>query len=68
MDLGRELKETVEKVRSGKDEDWKKNLELINAFPTWMLSIIAETIGIIGGDMGIGIPQVGLKAKQFGKE
>jgi len=64
--ISKELRESASKVRSGKDEDFKKNMDLVKIMPTWMLSIISNLIGLISGDAAIGIAAIGLKPRAFG--
>jgi len=61
-----ELTAEVGKVREDKDDEFKKNMKLVAIMPTFILSLISSFIGFVGGDLGIGFPPIGLKARNFG--
>jgi pyruvate dehydrogenase E2 component (dihydrolipoamide acetyltransferase) len=61
-----ELSSEVTKVREGKDEEFKKNMQLVAALPTFVLTIISKFVGFISGDLGLGISAIGLKPRNFG--
>lgn len=65
-DICNELTAEVSKVRGGKDEEFQKNMALVQSLPTFALSLIGKLIGFVGGDLGVGIPAIGLKARNFG--
>jgi len=61
-----ELTSEVSKVRGGKDEEFKKNMALVQLLPTFMLSIVSAIIGFVSGDLGLGFAPAGLKPRNFG--
>jgi len=65
-DICTELTNEVGKVRGGKDEEFQKNMALVQMLPTFALSLIGKLIGFVGGDVGIGFAPIGLKARNFG--
>jgi len=66
VEICNELTSEADKVRTGKDEEFKKNMALVQALPTFVLSLISGIIGFIGGDLAIGVPAIGLQARNFG--
>src|SRR5690242_17459115 len=65
-EICQELTSEVAKVRDGKDEEFKKNMQLVAALPTFVLTIISKFVGFISGDLGLGISAIGLKPRNFG--
>jgi len=61
-----ELTTEAGKVRSGTDEEFKKNMDLVSKLPTFVLSLISEFIGFYSGDLGWGLSAIGLKPRNFG--
>jgi len=66
IDICNELTGEVDKVRGGKDEEFNKNMALVQLMPTFVLSMISNVIGFISGDLNMGIPAIGLKPRNFG--
>jgi len=66
IDICNELTGEVDKVRGGKDEEFNKNMALVQLMPTFVLSMISNIIGFISGDLNMGIPAIGLKPRNFG--
>jgi len=65
-ELCKELNSEVSKVRDGTDEEFKKNMQLVALLPTFVLTIISKFVGFVSGDLGLGIPAIGLKPRNFG--
>jgi len=60
------LVRTAKNLRTGKDDDFKKNMDLVKSFPTFLLSTLGTIVGILGGDLLFEIPPLGIKARPFG--
>lgn len=48
-EICKELSSGVESVRSGNDEEFKKNMQPVKMLPTFVLSMISSVIGFVSG-------------------
>lgn len=65
-DVARELRERAERLRDGKDDDFEKSKGLLRILPTWLLRPLINTIGFIGGGLGISLKFAGIERFPFG--
>jgi len=65
-ELAAELNKESAKIRSNEDVEFKKNMDLVKILPTFLLNGIGHLIGFISGELGLGVPAIGLKPRNFG--
>ena len=65
-DVARELRERVERLRTGTDEDWEKSKLAIRWLPTWLLRRVVWLTGWLASSLGLDIPAVGVQRFAFG--
>ena len=66
VEIAQELKEAANKLRTGKDNEFKKSQDVVKVLPTWILRPILWLTGYITGALGFGIKPLGLEAYPFG--
>jgi pyruvate/2-oxoglutarate dehydrogenase complex dihydrolipoamide acyltransferase (E2) component len=65
-DIARELRELAQKLREGRDEQFKKSQGPVDALPTWLLRPVVWTTGFLTASLGLSVPAFGLEAFPFG--
>jgi len=66
IEICSELTERSGLLRNNKDAEFKKNMDLVKILPTFLLRPVSQFLGVLTGDLGIGIPALGLKERPFG--
>ncbi len=64
--IAKELVEKSQKIRGGKDPQFKQSHQLLRWAPTWLLPIILRFISFLVHDLGVNLPKWGLPADPFG--
>lgn len=64
--IARELRESVTKLRDGKDEDFKKAMGPIKLLPTWIIRPVIYWTGLMASAFGWSIPALGVHPFPFG--
>ena len=65
-DIARELREMAERLRQGKDDQFKKSQGPLHALPTWLIRPILWLTGWLTGALGIEMKVFGLERFPFG--
>ena len=65
-DVARELRERVERLRTGGDADWEKSKAAIRWLPTWLLRRVVWLTGWLASSLGLDIPALGVQRFAFG--
>lgn len=65
-DIARALRERVERLRGGRDEDWEKSKGVLRALPTWLLRPLVFVTGWLTAALGISARSLGLERFPFG--
>jgi len=65
-EISKELRERSANLRSDKDEEFKKNMDIVKMLPTFLLKPMSHFVGLITGELGFSVPALGLKARPFG--
>jgi len=60
------LHEKAQKLRQGKDEDFKKTTSSLKYLPVFILKPLVYWVGFLGGSLGLDIPLLGVKKFPFG--
>ena len=66
VDISRQLYEKAQKLRTGKDKDFKKTTNTLKFIPVFMLKPLVYWVGFLGGSIGLSIPMFGVKKFPFG--
>jgi len=66
VEIARELQRKAQKLRSGKDEDFKKTTNTLKYVPVFLLKPLVYWVGFLGGSLGLSIPMFGVKKFPFG--
>ena len=66
IDISRSLKERAGKLRTGKDEDFKKTTNTLKLLPVLLVKPIVFIAGFLGSAIGIDLPIFGVKKFPFG--
>lgn len=64
--IAAELRELAERLRSGKDEQFKKSQGPLALLPTWLIRPILFLTGWLTGALGLDMPMFGLERFPFG--
>lgn len=64
--IATELIDSSKRVREGKDNDFNKTKDAIRLLPTWVLSWVANLTGWLSMSLGVNIPALGVKNREFG--
>lgn len=65
-DIARELRELAERLRAGKDEQFKKSQGPLALLPTWIIRPLVQLTGWLSGVLGLAMPAFGLESFPFG--
>lgn len=65
-DVARELRERVERLRTGTDDDWERSKAAIRWMPTWLLRRVVWVTGWLASSLGVSIPALGVERFAFG--
>ena len=65
-DIARDLKGRADKLRDGKDEDFKKSMGPIKMLPTWLIRPLLKVTGWLTASLGIQFKALGLERYPFG--
>jgi pyruvate dehydrogenase E2 component (dihydrolipoamide acetyltransferase) len=65
-EIAKELRERSERIREGKDDDFKKSQGPLSFLPTWLIRPLVFLTGFLTGKLGIGAKSLGLEAFPFG--
>ena len=65
-DVARELRERVERLRTGTDDDWERSKAAIRWMPTWLLRRVVWLTGWLASSLGLSIPALGVERFAFG--
>jgi pyruvate dehydrogenase E2 component (dihydrolipoamide acetyltransferase) len=65
-DIARELREMAERLRQGKDDQFKKSQGPLHVLPTWLIRPIVWLTGWLTGALGIEVKVFGLERFPFG--
>jgi pyruvate/2-oxoglutarate dehydrogenase complex dihydrolipoamide acyltransferase (E2) component len=65
-EIARELRESVERLRAGKDEAFEKSKGPLKMLPTWAIKPIVSLTGYLTGSLGVNMKGLGLEAFPFG--
>lgn len=66
VDVARELRELAERLRSGKDEAFKKSQGPLQWMPTWLIRPVVWLTGLLTASFGLSVPALGLERFPFG--
>lgn len=66
VDLAVELRELAEKLRSGKDEAFKKSMGPIKFLPTWIIRPLLWITGWFASSLGVSAKALGVEKYPFG--
>lgn len=66
VDVSRLLREASERLRTGKDEGFKKSMGPIKMLPTWIIRPLLKITGFLASSMGWSIPALGVERFPFG--
>ncbi|MCC7385276.1 MAG: 2-oxo acid dehydrogenase subunit E2 [Deltaproteobacteria bacterium] len=66
VEVGRELRQRVERLRGGKDDEFEKGKGVIRLLPPFLLKPMLWFTGWLTGALGIGAKALGLEAFPFG--
>ncbi len=66
VDIARELRELAERLRKGKDENFKKSNNMLRNLPTWLIRPLLWFTGLLTSGLGIDAKGLGLEAFPFG--
>lgn len=66
VDISNTLYEKAQKLRQGKDEDFKKTTSTLKFVPVFLLKPLVYWVGFLGGSIGLSIPLFGVKKFPFG--
>ena len=66
VDIVNTLQSKADKLRKGKDEDWKKTTNTLQLLPIFLLRPLVYWVGFLGGAIGLDIPLLGVKRFPFG--
>mmetsp|Transcript_23244 Transcript_23244/g.24181 ORF Transcript_23244/g.24181 Transcript_23244/m.24181 type:complete len:311 (-) Transcript_23244:68-1000(-) len=64
-ELDNELKSSSKLIREGKDEDFKKQVKLIDLFPSFVVGVLLEIVGFLS-NLGLNIKSLGVESHTFG--
>lgn len=65
-EIARALRERVERLRGGRDEDFEKSKGLLRALPTWLLRPLVFVTGWVTAALGVSARGLGLERFPFG--
>ena len=66
LDVARELRQSAERLRAGKDAAFEKSKGPLQLLPTWLIRPMLKITGWLTGSLGISVPAFGLEAFPFG--
>ncbi len=66
VEIARELRARVERLRAGTDVEFEKAKGLLRALPTWLIRPLLRVSGFLTGVLGVSLPALGLEAFPFG--
>lgn len=61
-----ELRQRAEDLRTGANEDWEKNKQVIALLPTWLLRPVLWLTGLLASSFGVNAPALGVEPFPFG--
>ena len=61
-----ELRQRAEDLRTGNDEDWERNKQVIALLPTWLLRPVLWLTGLLASSFGVNAPALGVEPFPFG--
>ncbi len=65
-DIAKELRELAERLRTGKDDAFKKSMGPVKMMPTWLLRPVLYYTGFLASALGWSIPALGVEPFPFG--
>lgn len=65
-EISQELFKKAQKLRQGKDVDFKKTTNTLKFVPVFLLKPLVYWVGFLGGSIGLSIPLFGVKRFPFG--
>jgi len=65
-DIAKELRELAEKLRTGKDDAFKKSMGPVKFMPTWLLRPVLYVTGWLASSLGVRIKALGVERYPFG--
>ena len=65
-EIGEILQEKANKLRQGKDADFKKTTNTLKYVPVFLLKPLVYWVGFLGSSIGLSIPMCGVKKFPFG--
>eukprot|EP01098_Paradermamoeba_levis_P006818 TRINITY_DN2837_c0_g1_i1.p1 TRINITY_DN2837_c0_g1~~TRINITY_DN2837_c0_g1_i1.p1 ORF type:complete len:299 (-),score=124.55 TRINITY_DN2837_c0_g1_i1:54-950(-) len=66
IDISNELRSRVDKLRKGKDEEFKKSMTALQNLPTWAIRLMLHNLGWLSGCLGVDFKAVGVERFPFG--
>lgn len=66
VDIAVELRELAERLRAGKDDDFKKSQGPLKLFPTWVLRPMVGLTGWLASALGVEVKRLGVERFPFG--
>ena len=65
-EIAAELRMLAARLRSGKDDDFKKAQEPLRFMPVWLIRRLVWLVGLLGSSFGMRIKALGIEPFQFG--
>lgn len=65
-EIAAELRTLAARLRSGKDDDFKKAQEPLRFMPVWLIRKLVWLVGLLGSSFGMRIKALGIEPFQFG--
>lgn len=66
VEVARELRERVDRLRTGGDQDWERSKAAIRWMPTWLLRRVVWLTGWLASSLGVNLPALGVERFAFG--
>lgn len=66
VEIARELDHRATELKGGKDRDFARSKQLVNALPRWLLRLVLRLFAWIAGDLDRTIEPLAIKASPFG--
>lgn len=66
QEISRQLKLTVSKMKTGKDEKFNEQMNLLAAMPSFVMQTLSRIISYISYDLGLGVPAAKVNPYNFG--
>src|SRR3989338_7667100 len=66
VEIADDLKASADRLRGGRDEDFKKSLDAMKLLPTFLLRPLVAFTGFLASSLGLNIPALGVRPFPFG--